>query len=120
MSAPVASRIRSPQQAEHGYQREVIPVRRLPGGGEQRPGLQVGESQGRRFGGHRGAAHVLSGRMLQHAVQDASPVEPGCDREPAGYRGGPEPADFLHPPDVELQVRALGGQRVQAVLGAPG
>lgn len=31
-----------------------------------------------------------------------------------------EPADLLHPPDVQLQVRPARGQRVQAVLGAPG
>jgi hypothetical protein len=63
---------------------------------------------------------MLSGRMLQHAVQDAGPVEPGRDREPPGYGGGLEPADLLHPPDVQLQVRALGSERVQAALGAPG
>ena len=35
------------QQAEHGHQREVARVGRLPGGGEQGLELQVGESQGR-------------------------------------------------------------------------
>jgi hypothetical protein len=30
-----------------------------------------------------------------------------------------EPAGFLHPPDVQLQVRPPGSQRVQAALGAP-
>ena len=34
------------QQAEHGDQREVAPVRRVPGGGEQGLELQVGEPQG--------------------------------------------------------------------------
>jgi len=33
--------------------------------------------------------------------------------------GGLESADFLHPPDVELEVRPLRGQRVQAALGTP-
>ena len=33
---------------------------------------------------------------------------------------GKEPADTLHPPDVQLQVRPLGGQRVEAPFGAPG
>jgi hypothetical protein len=47
------------QQAEHGHQSEVIRVRRVTGGGEQGPELQVGESQGRRFGGHRGTADML-------------------------------------------------------------
>ena len=63
---------------------------------------------------------MLSRRMLQDAVQDAGPVEPGGDREPPGHGGELEPAGLLHPPDVQLQVRAVGGQRVQAVLGAPG
>ncbi len=58
--------------------------------------------------------------MLQDAIEDAGPVEPGRDGEPPGHGGGPEPADFLHPPDVQLEVRPLRGQRVQAVLGAPG
>ena len=35
------------EQAEHGHQREVGRVRRLPGGGEQRLELQVGEPEGR-------------------------------------------------------------------------
>ena len=34
------------QQAEHGHQREIARVRRLPGGGEQGLELQVGEPQG--------------------------------------------------------------------------
>jgi hypothetical protein len=63
---------------------------------------------------------VLGGRVFQDAVEDAGPVEPGRDREPPRYGGGLEPADLLHPPDVQLQVRPLGGQRVQAALGAPG
>jgi hypothetical protein len=73
-----------------------------------------------RFGRHAGMADVLGGRMLQEPIQNAGPVEPGYDGEPPGDGGGLEPADLLHPPDVQLQVRPLGGQRVQAALGAPG
>ena len=120
MSALVASKIRRPSRPEHGHQREVVRVGRFPGGGEQGLELQVGEPQGRRFGGHRRAAHVLGGRVRQDAVEDAGPVEPGRDRESPGHGGGLEPADLLHPPDVQLQVRPLRGQRVQAPLGAPG
>ena len=58
--------------------------------------------------------------MLQNAIQDAGPVEPGRDREPPGDGGGLEPADLLHPPDVQLQMRPLRRQRVQAAPGAPG
>jgi hypothetical protein len=58
--------------------------------------------------------------VLHDAVQDAGPVEPGRDREPPGHGGRLEPADLSHPPDAELEVRPLGGQRVQAALGAPG
>jgi hypothetical protein len=35
------------EQSEHGHQREVTLVRRLPGGGQQGLELQVGEPQGR-------------------------------------------------------------------------
>jgi hypothetical protein len=63
---------------------------------------------------------VLCGGMLQDAVDDAGSVEPGRYREPPGHGGGPEPPDLLHPPDVQLQVRPTGGQRVKAALGAPG
>ena len=35
------------EQPEHGHQREVVRVRRFPGGGEQGLELQVGEPQGR-------------------------------------------------------------------------
>jgi hypothetical protein len=57
---------------------------------------------------------VLCGGMLQDAVDDAVSAEPGRDREPPGHGGGPEPPDLLHPPDVQLQVRPTGGQRVKA------
>jgi hypothetical protein len=58
--------------------------------------------------------------MLQDSVDGAGAVEPGRDGEPPGDGGGLEPAGFLHPPDVQLQVETLDGQRVQAVIGAPG
>ena len=58
--------------------------------------------------------------MLQQAVDHADPVEPSRHGEAPRDSGGLEPADLLHPPDVDLQVRAARGQRVQAVLGAPG
>jgi Arc/MetJ family transcription regulator len=57
--------------------------------------------------------------VLQDAVEGAGAVEPGHNREPPGDGGGLEPADLLHPPDVQLEVRPLG-ERVQAALGAPG
>jgi hypothetical protein len=63
---------------------------------------------------------MLGGRVRHEAVQDEGPVEAGHDGEPARHGGGFEPADLLHPPDVQLQVRPLGGERVQATLGAPG
>ena len=49
------------EQAEHGHQREVVPVRGLAGGGEQGLELQVGEAEGGRLGGHGRAADVLGG-----------------------------------------------------------
>ena len=62
---------------------------------------------------------MLGRGVLQHAVDDAGAVEPGGHREPPRDGGGLEPAGLLHPPDVLLQVRAAGGQRVQAAVSAP-
>ena len=58
--------------------------------------------------------------MLQQAVDDTGPVEPGRDREASRDSGGLEPAGLLHPPDVQLEVRAPRGQWVKSALCAPG
>jgi hypothetical protein len=50
--------------------------------------------------------------MLQDAVDGTGAVEPGRDGEPAGDSGRLEPAGFLHPPDVQLQVESLGRQYI--------
>jgi hypothetical protein len=63
---------------------------------------------------------MLGGRALQEAVDDAGAVEPGRDPEAPENGGGLEPADLLHPPDVQLQVRAPCGHRVQPALSTPG
>ena len=78
------------QQPEHGHQREVVPVGGVAGGGEQRLELQVREPEGRRLGRHGRTAHILSWRVVQDAVDDAGPVEPGGDRKAPGDRRGPE------------------------------
>jgi len=63
---------------------------------------------------------MLGRGVLQGAVDDAGPVEPGRHGEPAGHGGGLELADLLHPPDVQLQVRASRGEGIHAAFGAPG
>src|ERR1700728_1797237 len=63
---------------------------------------------------------MLSRGMLEHAVEHAGPAEPGDHRKPPRHRGGPEPAELLHPPDIQLQIRAAHGQRIQAALSTPG
>ena len=80
----------------------------------------MSEPESGRLGGHDGAADVLGGRVLEEAIENAGPVEPGYNGESLGHGGRLEPADLLHPPDVQLQVRAPGGQRVQAPFRAPG
>jgi hypothetical protein len=57
--------------------------------------------------------------VLQDAIDHAGPVEPGGHGESPGDRRGLEPADLLHPPDVQLQVRAPGQERLEAAVGAP-
>ena len=103
------------QQPEHGHKGEVVPVGGLAGCGEQGFELQVREPEGRRLSRHGRTADVLGWRVLQDAIDDAGPVEPGGDREAPGDCRGLEPADLLRPPDVQLQMRALGspGQEIR-------
>jgi len=49
------------EQPEHGHEREVARVRRLPGRSERGLKLRVREAQGRRLGGNRRAPDVLGG-----------------------------------------------------------
>jgi hypothetical protein len=58
--------------------------------------------------------------MLRDAVDGTGAVEPGRDGEPAGDSGRLEPAGFLHPPDVQLQMESLCCQGIEVALGAPG
>jgi hypothetical protein len=81
MSAPVASKIRSPSRAQHGHQGEVARVGRLAGGGQHGLELQVGEPQRRGLGRHGWPADVVGWGMLQYCVDNAGPVEPGRDGE---------------------------------------
>ncbi len=57
--------------------------------------------------------------MLEDAVDDAGPVEARDDGQPAGHRGRLEPADVLHPPQVELEIVALGVKRRELPVLAP-
>jgi hypothetical protein len=63
---------------------------------------------------------VPGGGVFREAAGDAGPGEPGGSRDAPRHGGRLEPADLLHPPDVQLRVRAPGGQRIQAAPGAPG
>ena len=58
------------EQSEQADQREVVPVGRLPGGGQQRLQLQVGQPEGRRLGRHAGAADVLGRGVLHSAAPE--------------------------------------------------
>ncbi|MCA1783838.1 MAG: hypothetical protein LC679_17195 [Intrasporangiaceae bacterium] len=109
-----------PEQTQHRHQREVVDVGGLPGGGEHRLELQVGQAQGGRLGRDVGPANVLGWGVRQDLVDHAGPVEPGHDRDPAADRGRLVPAHFLHPPHIQLDVGPLRGQRVQAAFLAPG
>jgi hypothetical protein len=108
-----------PKQAEHRHQREVVRVRRLAGGGQHGLELQVGEPECRGLRRHSRPADMLSRGMLEHAIDDGGAVEARRNREPPRHRRGPEPAHFLHPADIQLQVDPASGQRVEAALGAP-
>jgi len=49
----------------------------------------------------------------------ASAVEAGDDRHAAGDGGRLEPADLLHPADLELDLGTGLRQRIETAVGAP-
>ena len=57
--------------------------------------------------------------MVEQAVDDRGAVEAGDDGGPAGDGGRLEPANLLHPSDVELNLWPGRGEGVEAVLLAP-
>jgi hypothetical protein len=94
MSTPVASKIRSPTR-QHHHQREIAIVAGLPGGGEHRLELQMGQPQRGRVGRHSRAAHVLGRRVRQRAVDHAGAVATRQHRDPPRHRGRLEPAGLV-------------------------
>jgi hypothetical protein len=107
------------KQAEHRHQREVTLAVRLAGGGQHGLELQVGEPERGRLRRHCRPADMLGRRVIEHAVDHRGAVEPGGDREPPRHRRRLEPAHFLHPADVQLQMHPASCQRIEAALGAP-
>ena len=106
MLAPQASKIRRPSRPKHGDQGEVVGVGRSPGGGDQGLELQVRPARGSatrpaRWGGGRSRPASAS----QDCVDDAGAVEarppPTARRR---HRGWLEPAYFLHPAHVQLDL----------------
>ncbi len=78
------------------------------------------ESQGGRFGRHVRPTDVLCWRVLKCTVDHAGPVEAGDHRHPPGDSRRPEPAHFLQPPHVQLDVRPGRDQRAQPAQVTPG
>jgi hypothetical protein len=73
----------------------------VPGGGQERSQVQVGQAEHRGLGWHPGPADVLGRGVLQQAVDDRGAVEPGDD---VG----------------ELAVAVLAGYAQEVEGGAPG
>jgi len=56
----------------------------------------------------------------QHRVDDAGAVEAADHGHASADGGGLEVSNFLHPADVELDVRALGSERFEVAFLTPG
>jgi hypothetical protein len=65
------------------------------------------QTKGRRLGRHGRSADVVGRGVLEDAVGDAGPVEAGDNGKPTGDGRRLEPADVLHPPQVQLEVVSL-------------
>src|SRR3546814_16020497 len=63
---------------------------------------------------------VLGGRAGQDGIDDADPVEAHENREATRHGGRLVAGDFLHPSEVELDVRASSLERVEISALAPG
>jgi hypothetical protein len=100
-----------PQKTKQAHQCEVERVGRHPGGGEHSLELKARQPEGGGFRRDGRAADVVGWRVFQDAVDEAGPIEAGNHGQPPGDGGGLEPADVLHPPQVQLEVVALCAQR---------
>ncbi len=74
-----------PEQAEHGDEGEVRPVRGGPCGTEQGFKLQVGQAEGRGLRGDGGAADVVGRGVFEDTVDHAGAVEAGDDGGASGH-----------------------------------
>ncbi len=109
-----------PQESQQADERQVEGVGRLARSREHGFELQVRQPEGGRLRWHGRAAYVVGGRVLQDVLDDTGPIEPGDDRQPTGDRGRLVPPDVLKPPQVELEVVAMRGQRGELSVLAPG
>jgi hypothetical protein len=108
------------EQSEHGHQGEVMPAGGLAGGAEQGPELQAVNPRVGDSSGTAGRRTCSAGDWSRTPSMTQVRWKPAVTGEPPRYGGGLVPAGFLHPPDVQLQVRAARGQRVQPTISAPG
>ena len=105
--------------------------RPVPGGPAQPRYPAAGDQEEAARGGQGEPHHADCGLQRQPVIAgtilgDAGDISrftswdhfAACNGTPGS--GGLEPADLLHPPDVQLHMRTACGQRVQAVSGAPG
>jgi hypothetical protein len=58
--------------------------------------------------------------VLEEVVDHAGAVEAGDDRKPSRHGGGLVAAGFLHPAQIQLDVRTSDLKRVQIAVAAPG
>jgi len=79
----------------------------------------MAQAEGGRLSRHRRPANIVRRRVRQDSVDDADPVEPDHDRQPAGDRGGLVAAYVLQPAHVPLDVQPNGGQRVTVLVDTP-
>ncbi len=108
-------------QAEHAEQRDQRVGGRavLPGGGEDGGELQRMQHRAvLALPGHVRPGHCQGGVAGDELVDERVPEQPGDGGQAAADRGG-RVAALLEVAQVQLQVRTLGRQRRELVVGAP-
>jgi hypothetical protein len=62
---------------------------------------------------------MLGRRMLENAIDHRDATEPPATENRRDTVEGFEPACFLRPPDLQLQMHPASGDRIEATPGAP-
>jgi hypothetical protein len=108
-----------PEEAEHGHQREVVDVARLPSGREHRLELQMGRPRVGESAGTVGRRTCSAGEWSRTPSMTQVAYKPATTESRLTV-DGLTVSDLLHPPQIQLQLRSGGREWDLVMAPAPG